>query len=361
VQVGSIEKSGLYLVNAVATSRQIRLAVLIAAVAVFAFAVAVPYARVPLARMPAFIVSYQAALFFIDLITAVLLYEQSYRLRSAAVLTLAAGYLFDAFLIVPHTLSFPGAFAPTGLLGAKMQTTAWLYVFWHGGFPLFVMAYALLQRREHRGAIAPLANPGRAILGSVLGVALLAIVLAALATAGHDFLPVVMQGNDYSLLVTKGVSPAVWALTLVAMVMLWRVPLRVVDLWLMLVMWIWLFDIGLAAVIGSSRFDLGFYMGRLFGLIAAAFLLITLLIEMGRLYAGALSASSEVEKRFADLARVRRDSQPPVRETREAFVARQNIVRYREMLANNQLDDAQRHSIEQLLADEEAKVPKAAG
>lgn len=108
--------------------------------------------------MPAFILSYQAALFFIDLITAVLLYEQFVRLRSPSVLTLAAGYLFDAFLIVPHTLTFPGAFAPTGLPGAGMQTTAWLYVFWHGGFPLFVMGYAL-RRHEVDGAVAPVNDP----------------------------------------------------------------------------------------------------------------------------------------------------------------------------------------------------------
>jgi hypothetical protein len=40
----------------------------------------------------------------------VLLFEQFAPLRSPAVLILAAGYLFDAFLIIPHTLTFPGAF-----------------------------------------------------------------------------------------------------------------------------------------------------------------------------------------------------------------------------------------------------------
>ena len=140
---------------------------------------------------------------------------------------------------------------------------------------------------------------------AIVGVAALAFGLAALATLGHDLLPVVMQGSDYSLLVRKGVSPAVWLLTLTAILLLWQRPLRVVDLWLMLVMWIWLFDIALAAVIGSSRFDLGFYVGRIFGLIAASFLLIMLLSEMGQLYIGALSAAANAEERFAKLARER--------------------------------------------------------
>jgi hypothetical protein len=80
--------------------------------------------------MPAFIPAYEAALLLIDLITAVLLYDQSVRLRSICIVALASGYLFDAFMIVPHALTFPGVFTQTGLLGAGEQTTAWLYVFW---------------------------------------------------------------------------------------------------------------------------------------------------------------------------------------------------------------------------------------
>jgi hypothetical protein len=294
--------------------------------------------------------------FFIDLITAVLLYEQFSRLRAVSVLTLAAGYLFDALLIVAHTLTFPGALTPTGLLGAQMQTTAWLYVFWHGGFPLFVIGYALLRRRETTGTMEPVVRPVFAAVVSIAAVAALALGLTALATAGHDMLPVVMQGNNYAMLVTKGVSPTIWALTLLAMISLWQRPLRVVDLWLMLVMWVWLFDIGLAAVIGSSRFDLGFYVGRLFGLVAASFLLIMLLVEMGRLYAGALSVVAEAERQFDSLVRAKRHSPPAGRDTADNFIVRQNIAHYHAMLANDRLDDGRRQSIEKLLAEEEAKL-----
>lgn len=346
------------LVNALATRRQKQVAGVVAAVAFLAFLVTAPFVRIPLAQMPAFISSYQAALFFIDLITAVLLFELFVRLRSPAVLALASGYLFDALMIVPHTLTFPGAFAPTGLLGAKMQTTAWLYVFWHGGFPLFVMGYALLRRRDADGAAASVSQPGRAIVLSVAAVTGLAIALAMLATVGHDLMPVVMEGGNYSLLVTKGISPAVWALTLIAMAMLWHRQLYEVDLWLMVVMWIWLLDIGLAAVIGSSRFDLGFYMGRVFGLIAASFLLITLLVEMARLHVSALGAATDAERRLADLARSHRQEVkiPLGRENSEAFVVRQNILHYQELLAGRSLSNDQRRSIETLLAAEEAKL-----
>ncbi|HTO84487.1 MAG TPA: MASE4 domain-containing protein, partial [Methylomirabilota bacterium] len=256
----------ILLTMAPATAGERKVAIAIAAVSFLLFVGFLPFVRVPLARLPAFIPSYEAALFFIDLITSILLFDQYARLRSVSLLCLATGYLFDALMIVPHALSFPGAFAPTGLLGAKEQTTAWLYVFWHGGFPLFVIAYALLRRRPVSGRAA--SGAWRPIVACIVGSALLTIGLALFATAGHDMLPVVMQGSDYSLLVSKGISPAVWLLTLVAMIALWERKQRALDLWLMLVMWIWLFDIALAAVIGSTRFDLGFYAGRMFGLIA---------------------------------------------------------------------------------------------
>lgn len=360
--IASADQRRLLLVAALATPRQKRLAAAIAAAALLAFAVTVPFVRVPLAKMPAFIPAYEFALFFIDLITALLLFEQFARLRSAAMLALAAGYLFDALILVPHALTFPGAFAPSGLLGAGPQTTAWLYVFWHGGFPLFVMGYAVLRRREAKGEAAVIAQPARAIALAAFVVAALAAAFAALATAGQDLLPVVMQGSNYSLLVSKGISPAVWLLTLAAMLMLWQPPQRVIDLWLILVMWIWLFDIALAAVIGSQRFDLGFYAGRMFGLIAASFLLVTLLLEMARLYSGALGAAAEAEQRFAELARLRAqpESKPLGREAPEVFIVRQNIAHYRALLEGGGLDAERRRAIEALLAEEEAKLAKPA-
>jgi len=348
------EQRGVFLATASATSleRQVALAIAVAALALFI--AVVPFVRTPLVALPAFIPAYEASLFFIDLVTAVLLFDQFARLRSLGVLVLAAGYLFDALIIIPHALSFPGAFAPGGLLGAREQTTAWLYVFWHGGFPLFVIGYALLRRRE----AGKVRRAGAAIAAAVVAVALLVVALTLVATWGHDWLPVVMQQGDYSLLVRKGISPAVWLVTLAAMAALWGRDQRVVDLWLMLVMWVWLFDIALSAVLGANRFDLGFYVGRIFGLIAAGFLLATLVVEMARIHAGALRAAASAEQRLAQLARLRgQPEQGPRRdEPTDAFIQRQNIAHYRSLLESGTLDEAQYRAIEKLLAEEESKA-----
>jgi signal transduction histidine kinase len=64
----------------------------------------------------------------------------------------------------------------------------------------------------------------------------------------------------------------------------WRRPHSVLDLWLMVVLCAWLFDVALAAVFNHARFDLGFYAGRVYGLLAASFVLLVLLLENGGLY-----------------------------------------------------------------------------
>jgi signal transduction histidine kinase/ActR/RegA family two-component response regulator len=196
-------------------------------------------------------------------------------------LVLAAGYLFDASIIIPHALSFPGAFSSTGLLGAGTQTTAWLYMFWHGGFPLFVMGYAFLRSRE-LPAESFQGNATLAIAATLFGVIAVTVALTVLATAGEDLLPEVIRDGNYALSVTKGVGPTVWLLSLIALFSLWRRNATQLDLWLMVVMCAWLFDIALSAVIGSHRYDLGFYAGRIYGLFAASFVLATLLMGMAR-------------------------------------------------------------------------------
>ena len=79
-----------------ATGRDRRAALAVVSISAILFAIAVPFAGMPLAPIPAFVASYQSALAVNDLITAVLLYSQFAILRSRALLLLASGYLFTA-------------------------------------------------------------------------------------------------------------------------------------------------------------------------------------------------------------------------------------------------------------------------
>jgi signal transduction histidine kinase len=271
---------GVFLANRPASRGQRRLALSVVAVSVAVFSCFAPFAKVQLAPVFAFLPVYQTSLFVNDLITAILLFGVFRSQRSSALLFLAGGYLFTATLTVFHTLSFPGLFAATGLLGAGTQTTAWLYEFWHGGFPLAVIAYALTKnRRDVAHWRAYVAIPVCAAVAIAT-----AIALTLLATVGQDLLIPIMDGNRYTP-AGPWVLRTIWSVCLVALgVLWWRRPHSFLDMWLMVVMCAWVFDMGLAAVFNHGRFDLGWYAGRIFGLLAVSVVLVALLLENGRLY-----------------------------------------------------------------------------
>ena len=77
-----------------------------------------------------------------------------------------------------------------------------------------------------------------------------------------------------------GMVSTVRFLSLAALVVLWfRRPHSVLDIWLMVVLCAWLFDIALSAILNAARFDLGFYAGRIYGPCAASFVLGVLLVD----------------------------------------------------------------------------------
>jgi len=274
-----------------------RLALVVVAISAAVFAAAAPFAKVPLPQVPAFLPIYQSALFINDLITAVLLFGQFRIQRSSGLLVLGSGYLFCAFMAALHALSFPGLFSPTGLLGAGGQTTAWLYFIWHGVFPVLVIVYALQGdeslpiRRSRGGAGVEIACGAAVALAVALGCMLL-------TTKGHELLPVIMRG-DQDASAKFATAAGTWVLSLAALAFLWRrKPRAVIDLWLMVVMCVWIFDVALASVLNAGRYDLGWYWGRIYGLLAASFVLMVLLFENSMLYSR-LAESSEAERQRA--------------------------------------------------------------
>ena len=279
-----------------------RLAIAVIAVSAVLFVCAAPFAKTPLLNVPAFIPSYESAFAINDLITAVLLFSLFAKLRSRAVCALASGYLFTALMAVAHALTFPDLFAPGGLLGAGPDSTAWLYVFWHGGFPLAVIAYALGKDRD--AACAGHVKSVRTLFAVAIAAVLAAVAgLTLLATAGQALLPAIMNGNHNTFALTVAVG-TVWALSAAALgILWWRRPHSILDLWLMVVMSAWLFDVALSSILNGGRFDLGFYAGRLYGLLAASFVLAALLLETGWLHDRLTAARAQLADRARDLER----------------------------------------------------------
>jgi PAS domain S-box-containing protein len=281
-----------------------RLAIPLVLLSLAVFAAVVPFAKVKLAYVWAFIPIYQTALAITDLMTAGLLFAQFRSSGARSLLVLGCGYLFTGGMVIPHTLSYPGLFAEFGLLPSSGQkTTAWLYMLWHGGFPLVVIAYALLKQSAARSETALHKSPSSAILVGISVVLVAVLALVALTTYGSDLLPPLIANNVYTHQMFL-ISTAFWALCPVALAVLWlRKPHSVLDVWLMVVLCAWACDIALSAVFNGGRFDLGFYFGRVYGLIAAAFVLLMMQVETARIYsrlARLLSVEHRARRRLFD-------------------------------------------------------------
>lgn len=295
------------LATAPVRSRDVRLALVATGISFVFFLCALPFASQPLGQVPAFIPTYVSLLVICDLITAALLFGQYSVLRSLALLVLASGYLFTACVTFAYTLTFPGLFDLPGVPRAGPQTSSAMYMFWHAGFPLFVLAYAWLS-----AAAAPSPSPTidraahRVILWAIAAVMAVTMCFTLLVTLGHALLPAFLEGNRTTAL-GHGVLAAIWLLDLLALGMLWRRKSHtVLDVWLMVVLCAWLFDIALGAVFNSGRYDLGWYAGRSYGVVAASFLLVVLVTENTRQYARLVRASQELRDANASLAQLSR-------------------------------------------------------
>lgn len=242
-----------------------------------ALAAVAPFASIPLPQFAAFIPFLNATILVTDLITAILLFAQASIARSCALLVLACGYLFTALIVIPHALTFPGAFSPTGLLGAGVQTTAWLYLFWHFGFPAALLVYAHMK-----DGLQPIQGPIRRWiwLCVVVTVSLVAM-LVWIAIAWDPKLPQLFR-NASELTPLGALAPHFDLLICVVALLSLAIRQRsVLDLWLMVVACAMVGELALTVV----RFSLGFYFSRILSLGTSTIVLVILLAETTRLYA----------------------------------------------------------------------------
>jgi signal transduction histidine kinase len=245
-----------------------------------------PLSTLQVTRIDAFVPAYATALFVIDLITALLLFAQFSILRSPALLVIACGYLFTALIVMPWMLTFPNVFTPGGLLGAGLQTTNWLYIVWHSGFPMFVIAYALLRDARPWGGSA-----GAAILSSLAMTTIVVCAATFVVTAGEPLLPHTMLDPVHFSTLRLYIAGYQVLLCVAAVIVLSIRRHSVLDLWLMVVMCAYIIEVCLIAFPVAARFSVGWYGGRVFGLLSGSVVLLVLLYEITTLYAQLLRAA----------------------------------------------------------------------
>jgi len=254
---------------------------------VVVFLVTGPLSRLQPGRVDAFVPAYSTAMFVNDSLTAILLFTQFAILRSRAMLVIASGYLYTALMPIPWVLTFPGVFAPNGLIGG-LQSAVWLYFVWHAGFPIFVIGYALLKDADPDKRF-PQSKVRTAITLSVISTAAVASAVASICIANDALLPRVMLDPARFGPLWPLVGGPVALLSISALIVLWFRRRSMLDLWLMVVMCLYSTEI-INYYPHPERYGLGWYTVRVAGFLSSILVLILLLYEVTNLYGRLLSA-----------------------------------------------------------------------
>ena len=280
---------------------EIRLSLTIVGLMLCALFLVLPTRDIQLREVGAYIPIVDSIMFVSELITAALLFAQAAVFRSRALTVLATGFVFAALLLVPHLLTFPGVFAADGLLGAGVNTTAWLYTIRRATLPIAVIAYVLLRQAD--ASSQPGAErSGESITLWVWSAIILAATVTLVTTSGHEWLPPFFRNHvDRHQPFAFAYHFMVFLLCFIAAGFLFRKRESVLDMWLLVALSGWLIQ-ALLNVLIQSRFTVGWY--GLFGLMLASDLVVilALIAETSWLYSRlALSTAARNREREARL------------------------------------------------------------
>ena len=263
---------------------QERLALFVASLLLVVFLAILPFSHVQLAHIDSFVPIVATVMFLNDTITASLLLAQFAVLRKRALLVLATGYLLTGLLVMAYALTFPGAFSPSGWLGAGLYSTTWLFIAWNDALPAIAIAYVFIKDAEPPSLVA-VASMHRAILASIGTAVCTSVVLIWLVTVHHDAMPALMLSpTQFSPLWTYIVTPGSALLCIILIALLWSRRRSVLDLWLLVVAWAWMLKAILWILI-QYRGSVAWYANTVFAISSATFVLIVLLSETTMMYA----------------------------------------------------------------------------
>jgi diguanylate cyclase (GGDEF)-like protein len=259
----------------------------------------VPMAQEKWASVPAFLSAYHTLLITAYFITAYIIFGFYQANHSLALLYLCCGCFYAGSMQVVQFLSFPKLFLENGALIGGPQTTIWLWCFWHAALAASIFLYAASEWLWPGYAVK---HPKRI---ATLFWTLLLLLIAASAlsvTVFHDKMPPLEINSDFSRISTMGIAPAIQAISLLALLLLWRATQFRSELhvWLGVALTALLFD-GAITMIGGSFLSIGWYIGRFNALISACVVLLVYLMEINRVYLKTVRSAHSLEKSNAIL------------------------------------------------------------
>ncbi|WP_269509141.1 sensor domain-containing diguanylate cyclase [Burkholderia sp. IMCC1007] len=265
------------------TRQQLWFGALTALAIVLALAVTVPRANVALPAVEPFMPMCALTVFTTASIAAFFLGAQFTVTRQPVLGALGGAYAFTALAVALQLLTFPGVFAPHGLLGARPESAAWMWVFWHAGFPCFVMAALFARERLAHLPIDP--NQTRWWTFALVGGPALAAALLCMLALNVTLPPAFRPPRNGAVLPVNGIEFIVWilnALALVAVLAAGRLR-TTLDMWLAVAVLACLTDTTLN-LLTTNRFTVGWYVARVFSMFTPGVLVCVLAWEVTKLY-----------------------------------------------------------------------------
>lgn len=245
----------------------------------------IPVAGIDRINFPEFLAAYQTAITTAYFIAAYLIFSLYRANHALSSLYLCGGCLYAGVVLLAQSaqsLHIPASLASLPVLSAGSQTSIWFWSFVHAALPISIAMYALSEWFRPEYAVR---RPERA--ATWFGIVVLLLLTASIAgvTVFHEWMPVLEAGGNIRNMHSMGVAPALMAITAAALLLLWRAtafhsPLQV---WLGVALLALLFD-NVITIIGGHRLSVGWYAGRIDGLISAGVMLLACLGEINRAY-----------------------------------------------------------------------------
>ncbi|WP_407909133.1 PAS domain-containing protein [Lysobacter claricitrinus] len=285
--------------NLKARPRDIRVARILVGILAVAFLLTAPFATRQWPAIPAFMTAYDVAIAALSLFTVVLLHGQYRVLQSSAYIWLGCGYAFAGTAALVHGLSVTDAFVPGTLFGNR-QTPAWLWMAWHGVFPLFVLGFIFSASRKANAQAVRASHAYAATFAAVASLAVITVV-------SDRWLPPLIVGSRFSATRLHLLALA-WVLHVIAIALMARRARerRLIDLWIAVALTADAIDLALSGLLVTGRYQLGVYVGRMYGLVTTVSVLALLLLQMFELQRRFVQARDDLrmhERRYGDLFR----------------------------------------------------------
>ena len=259
-----------------------RLPLLVVGVTTVATLLLLPFSTRQLGSTTSFMPAMLSAVACFDVLSVFFLIGDYRDRGDTRLLVMGWAYLWSLLVMGGYAFAFPGAASPSPPLATGASVAPYLYVLWHGGFPLLLgLAWApwperiRLETPVHR-------RTSVAILGSLLTAAS-AVGLVSLVVLYVEHLPVLIVGRDLQRMqIVTG--PIILPLAVLGVALTWR-GLRSrtgPERWAFVAAAVCLCDL-LLTYASRFRYSLGWYVGRSLTVLSAAVVLIAMLGAFRRL------------------------------------------------------------------------------